>query len=1119
MKKALFFPLQLSLCTVGYLYASSNISQAQQRDLTWRGNIAVTLAQVTTDGTLDTQVNQNNNVAEITGGENRGGNLFHSFQDFSVGTGNEAFFNNASDISNIFSRVTGGNISNINGAIRANGSASLFLINPAGIIFGENARLDIGGSFYGSSASSILFEDGEFSAADLENPPLLTVNAPIGLGFRDNPGEITHRSRFDNAGLQVVAGEDIALLGGDINLEGGLITASEGKITLGGLNTTGTINVTETNSFTFPEEISNKSNVFLTQQAGVDVRGAVGGSIQVNANNLEILEDSNFLAGIPINSGTPDVQSGDINFDLNNLIARQDAEIRNETLGIGNAGNINIVTGKLDFTEGSAIVASTFGQGNAGNVNINATGDVSFDRDFGGINTNVGLQRNDTVIEDAVGNAGNISIEGKSLSLTNGARLVSKTSGLGNSGNINVSVSDDVFVDGEGFTPITVNDFTFVFTSGIFTQATPNGLGNAGNITVDARNFRLDNKAIIAADSSSVGDAGKIVINTEENTVLGSGTLLLTQIQGTGEGQGGEITLTSQNLDMVNALVSSDTNNKGNAGDIKINVTENLTMQDENKINSQLNPNATGNAGNIEINVGNQFLIKDNTIISTSAEPNAVGNAGNIEINTGFQTITDSIIIADSQAQGSAGDIKITAEENIILQSTSEGSSSRIVTGLDRSINDETGVVESVGEGNAGNINLAANQINIDDGAFVISDIEGIASGGGEINLNTDILRVENNSFVSTFTITESNAGSINVVGDTLILESGGKLITSTDGEGNAGTINLSVSDQIIIDNGKSPSIPKIQFEDPVLNELQNRTGLFVNATERAIGNGGDIFIQRRSSFPTNNLKILNGAEVSADGAFEGDAGNIFISVKSMELNNDASVVAKTFSENGGNINLAVDRTITLNNNSLISAEAESSGNGGNINIDTNFIIAFPSGNNDILANAEQGNGGNININAESLFGIQERALSSQTNDINASSRFSLDGTINISTPDLNPVQGATELPTNVVEPEETTQQACQTNREVAAKNSFTINGKGGTLPDPALPLNSLNVTVSAETNPTSTVPAPLETSQGKIQPARGVEISESGEVILTAYRTNNSGGHIPDNSANCNRI
>ena len=182
MYKALFASLKISFLAFSYFFSINPTASAQQRGLTWRENLAVTLAQVTTDGTVNTQVNQNGNSAEITGGETRGGNLFHSFQDFSVPTGNEAFFNNANDISNIFSRVTGGNISNINGAIRANGSASLFLINPAGIIFGENARLDIGGSFYSSSASSILFEDGEFSATDLTTPPVLTINAPIGLG-------------------------------------------------------------------------------------------------------------------------------------------------------------------------------------------------------------------------------------------------------------------------------------------------------------------------------------------------------------------------------------------------------------------------------------------------------------------------------------------------------------------------------------------------------------------------------------------------------------------------------------------------------------------------------------------------------------------------------------------------------------------------------------------------------------------------------------------------------------------------------------------------------------------------------------------------------------------------
>ncbi|BAZ41351.1 filamentous hemagglutinin family outer membrane protein [Calothrix sp. NIES-4101] len=146
-----------SSVSIGYLFASCPV-----------------LAQISSDNTVGTQVNPSgsagNIIYEITGGSQFGSNLFHSFREFSVPTGGEAFFKNTANlnnITNIINRVTGGSISNIDGLIKENYGANVILINPSGINFGANAQLSIGGSFLASTANSLKFADGaEFSATD-----------------------------------------------------------------------------------------------------------------------------------------------------------------------------------------------------------------------------------------------------------------------------------------------------------------------------------------------------------------------------------------------------------------------------------------------------------------------------------------------------------------------------------------------------------------------------------------------------------------------------------------------------------------------------------------------------------------------------------------------------------------------------------------------------------------------------------------------------------------------------------------------------------------------------------------------------------------------------------------
>jgi hypothetical protein len=93
--------------------------------------------------------------------------------------------------------------------------------------------------------------------------------------------------------------------------------------------------------------------------------------------------------------------------------------------------------------------------------------------------------------------------------------------------------------------------------------------------------------------------------------------------------------------------------------------------------------------------------------------------------------------------------------------------------------------------------------------------------------------------------------------------------------------------------------------------------------------------------------------------------------------------------------------------------------------------------------------------------------------------------------------------------------QTCQSDRVGEKPSGLSIEGKGGVTPAPDLPLNSQNI-IDGETNSAYNIPEPIETSQGKIQPARGIKFTKDGRIILTAYRTNNAGERIPEIKPNC---
>ncbi|MDJ0592053.1 MAG: filamentous hemagglutinin N-terminal domain-containing protein [Pleurocapsa sp. MO_226.B13] len=1070
MKQAIFPVLQIGICTFSYLCATSS----------------KTLAQITSDGTVNTQINQNGNVAEITGGETRGSNLFHSFQDFSVPTGNEAFFNNANSISNIFSRVTGGNISNIDGLIRANGSAILFLINPAGIIFGENARLDLGGSFYGSTASSILFEDGEFSAADLETPPLLTVNAPIGLGFRDNPGNI----EVQNSNLQVSSGQNLNLLGKDINIGGAYLEAVGGRVNLGAISTAAIVSFKENLQFNF-DNVS-LANIRLSNGAIINVNGTGGGEIEVNARNLSLTESSIFNAGISTNSSTIESQAGNITINVAESLALESAStIRNNVNlnGFGNAGDVKITAQNLYLADNSRLSSITQGNGNSGNIKLAVSDRISLE--------NSTIQTR--IQPEGIGNAGNIEITTTNLSLKGEAKeiranLLADSAGNGDAGSIIINATENVSLESNssinnkasersgnaGDISINANSLlidgrSFILNgNGDAEISIVNNIGNSGNTTINARFVALDNLSLINNSSfkNAIGEAGDITINTDSLSIAGGSNISsLTE----NDSDGGEININAQGVEILTGgTITTSASSDGNAGNITLNIVDRIVVDGENPLIPSeelrftlrtlqgLEPftglfasttdASSGNGGNININTGNLSLISGGAIntstngqgnagtikidaserisldgedraagrsaIRNRVEANAVGDAGNIEITTtDLSLINGGVITASTEGQGNGGTIIIKASDSISLDGEDQsGFRSSILNRVEGSALGDAGNIEitttnlslinegrisaniqdPLSQGNGGDIEIATVNLALMNGGRISASIEGQGNAGNiKINATNNISldgedrgggrsairnRVEATGV--------GDAGNIEITTPNLSLTNGGVITASTRSQGNGGSILINASDSISLD-GEDES----GFRSSILNRVEGdavgdagnieitttnlslTSGGRISAStiENSQGNAGDINITAAG------INLLNNGEINVSALGQGNGGNIFIRANDLNLDrssifavNQPSEINISANTNpiGGNVNLELTDNLILRNDSSISARAFQEADGGNLDIDARFIIAFPDGNNDILASAQQGQGGNISIDAESLFGI-----------------------------------------------------------------------------------------------------------------------------------------------------
>jgi filamentous hemagglutinin family protein len=713
-------------------------------------------AQIVPDRTLllNSTVTPDGNTLKIQGGTAAGPNLFHSFREFSVPTGGTAFFNNANTIQNIFTRVTGGSISNIDGILKANGSANLFLLNPNGIIFGPNASLNIGGSFLGTTANSINFADGtSFSATHPQANPLLTISIPTSLQFGSNPGQIVNQSvavsAFEDSGqgneepigLKVSPGQTLGLVGGDVVLPGGFLTAPGGRIELGSVGANSLVSLTFNDSgFALGYAgVQNFQDIQLSQGAAVnasddkDASGEGGGTIQVQGRRVVLTEKSGIIS---------------------------------QTFGSQDGGTVSIQAAQFIAEGGGKVDTTTYGSGRGGNLSVTATDSI----ELSGTNSDgtvpsgffaqVDVKEGQTL--PATGNAGDLTIATGRLILREGAQVGSNTFSEGSGGRLTVTASQSVEVIGRS-----VNSQA---PSALVTQAEDGSSGNSQDLTISTRELILRDGGEISSSTIGAGNAGNILIQASKQLIIQdrSGVSALTA----GNGRGGNISIETERLIAQNGgQVSATTQGSGQAGTLTVNARESveLTGTGIDGFPSGLSTQSTGlatgskagNADNLTVTT-RQLMVRDGAAIS--ADTFADGKGGSLTVNASESievTGTSGIVPAEVSPFVRA-DGRLPSRLTAATTGSGEAGSVTINTGLLRVRDGASVAVDgSRGTGSAGNLEVTASDIRLDRGTITAETRSG---DFGNVNLQvSNFLQMRNNSNITVTASGDARGGNIKI--------------------------------------------------------------------------------------------------------------------------------------------------------------------------------------------------------------------------------------------------------------------------------------------------------------------------------------------------------------------
>ena len=699
---------------------------------------------IRSDGTLGTVVTHpgDGHVFDITGGTLGGKNLFHSFGDFSVGSGDVANFsnNNGVVVQNILSRVTGENPSAIFGTIRTTnfGTANLFLLNPAGIIFGPNVQLDVKGNTLFTTADFVKIGDLTFTAgttaaeaAVLSDPHITT----FGFSQRNSSEVVLNQSL-----LEVAEGHTVSIIAGSVSIEGDEgsgtnqgVRAPGGHITivsvgtLGDSNRSGTVEL----SNAMPR-LSGFSGDGVTTIAGAttlstsSMGNGSGGRVFIRSGKI-VLNGAQVEA-----NGGGGGDGGTIVLQADSELLIADTRLEASAQGKGQVGGVLHVLGDRVALSGNTSLEAS-GDAGGGTVLVGGN-DQGNGPEPNASRTYVGPATRITADAITEGNGGKVIVWADEWTKFYGSISAQGGVNAGNGGFAEVSGKHSLVFSGTAdltapqgsLGTLLLDPTTITIQDGVVAQQNDGDLPDLSNGTQGPGNFVISESALEA----QLASANIILEATQDITMndLSDNTLSLQA----SSGGGGSITLTAD----------ADGNGSGA-----------FMMNSSDTIQTQGGGITIAGDG---VTIGN--LASNGGAITI--KPGSTGSAGNVSAAGGTVTVNG------------AGNFTVSA--NIILEATQD------ITMND--LSDNTLSLQA-SSGGGGSITLTADADGNGSGAFMMNSSDTIQTQGGGITIAGDGVTIgnlaSNGGAITIKPGSTGSAGNVSAAGGTVTVNGAGNFTVS----------------------------------------------------------------------------------------------------------------------------------------------------------------------------------------------------------------------------------------------------------------------------------------------------------------------------------------------------